>query len=414
MPGASEETTAHQIAEATARSSYSKLVAYLAVQTRDVAAAEDALADAFAKALSDWPRNGCPDHPEAWLLTVARRRAIDGARRQQRGNEINQQLQLLADLDDAEDLDIPDRRLGLLFACTHPAIDRSIRAPLMLQVILGLKAETIASAFLIAPSTMGQRLVRAKNKLRQAGVPFHVPERKNLPERVDTVLDAIYATYTEGWTDPVGTDVARRELANEAIFLCTLITELLPEEPEALGLLSLMLHTEARRSARRDDKNQFVPLAQQDSESWNTRMIEHAESLLRRAGAIGRMGRFQIEAALQSAHVHRRRTDESNWPAVLELYNALFDLTRSPVVAVNRALALAEVDGPSPALEALDEIADLPRMTEYQPYWAVRAELLTRNGAVKEAQKAYEIAIGLERDSAVRQFLRERQLALRK
>lgn len=404
--------SAQALAEATARSSYSKLVAYLAVQTRNVAAAEDALADAFAKALSDWPKNGCPDHPEAWLLTVARRQAIDGARRQQRGSEINQQLQLLADLDSAEDQKIPDRRLGLLFACTHPAIDRGIRAPLMLQVILGLKAETIASAFLVAPSTMGQRLVRAKNKLRQAGVPFHIPDRKDLPGRVDTVLDAIYATYTEGWTDPVGTDVARRELANEAVFLCTLITELLPEEPEALGLLSLMLHTEARRSARRDDGNQYVPLAQQDSDSWNTRMIEHAEALLRRAGAMGRPGRFQIEAALQSAHVHRRRTGESNWPAVLELYNALFELTRSPVVAVNRALALAEVNGSTPALEALDEIADLPGMSEYQPYWAVRAELLTRAGAVKKARQAFEIAIGLERDSSVRQFLRQRQSEL--
>jgi RNA polymerase sigma-70 factor (ECF subfamily) len=412
MSATGGQASARSIAEATARKSYSKLVAYLAVQTRDVAAAEDALSDAFAKALSDWPKNGCPAHPEAWLLTVARRRAIDVARRQRRGAEINIQLQALAEQDSTQELEIPDRRLGLMFACTHPAIDRGIRAPLMLQVILGLNAATIASAFLVAPATMGQRLVRAKNKLRQAGVPFRVPGRKELPERLDTVLDAIYATYSEGWSDPVGTDLARRDLADEAVFLGTLLSELMPEEPEALGLLALMFHAEARRQARRTEKGEYVPLANQDPERWDKDLIEQAENILRQAGTIGKIGRFQLEAALQSAHVHRKITGTANWPAVLELYNALYELTHSPVVAVNRALAVAEVKGPLNALAILDELFESHRITEYQPYWAMRAELLTRIGDAEQASRAYEIAIGLERDPSVRDFLRKRQSAV--
>lgn len=412
MSATGGQASARSIAEATARKSYSKLVAYLAVQTRDVAAAEDALSDAFAKALSDWPKNGCPAHPEAWLLTVARRRAIDVARRQRRGAEINIQLQALAEQDSTQELEIPDRRLGLMFACTHPAIDRGIRAPLMLQVILGLNAATIASAFLVAPATMGQRLVRAKNKLHQAGVPFRVPGRKELPERLDTVLDAIYATYSEGWSDPVGTDLARRDLADEAVFLGTLLSELMPEEPEALGLLALMFHAEARRQARRTEKGEYVPLANQDPERWDKDLIEQAENILRQAGTIGKIGRFQLEAALQSAHVHRKITGTANWPAVLELYNALYELTHSPVVAVNRALAVAEVKGPLNALAILDELFESHRITEYQPYWAMRAELLTRIGDAEQASRAYEIAIGLERDPSVRDFLRKRQSAV--
>jgi RNA polymerase sigma-70 factor, ECF subfamily len=206
-------------ADAVARRSYGKLVAFLAARTRDVAAAEDALSEAFAAALADWPRNGCPANPEAWLLTVARRKSIDFARRRKTGEMVSEELQRVAEVlaSGPADAEIPDRRLALMFACAHPAIEAGIRAPLILQVVLGLDAATIASAFLISPATMGQRLVRAKSKIRQAGIPFRIPEREELPARLDTVLAAIYAAFAEGWTDPGGTDVARRDLTEEAM-----------------------------------------------------------------------------------------------------------------------------------------------------------------------------------------------------
>jgi RNA polymerase sigma-70 factor (ECF subfamily) len=309
--------------------------------------------------------------------------------------------------------EIPDERLAMMFACAHPAIDVGIRAPLVLQVVLGLDAKEIASAFLIAPATMGKRLVRAKTKIREAGIPFRVPERSELAPRLDTVLEAIYAAYTEGWTDPGATDAARRDLAEEGIFLARMVAELMPDEPEVLGLLALLLHAEARRRARRTTNDEFIPLAEQDPAQWNADLIFEAESLLRRASAHGSLGRFQLQAALQSAHVYRVRTGNANWADVVELYDALFVLSGSPVVALNRAVALAELHGPALALEALDVAAVDPRLAEYQPYWAARAELLARAERHSEARRAYETAIGLERDPAVRNFLMRRQANLR-
>jgi RNA polymerase sigma-70 factor (ECF subfamily) len=259
---------------------------------------------------------------------------------------------------------------------------------------------------------MSKRLVRAKDKIRQAGIPFSIPERGELPGRLDTVLDAIYAAFTEGWADPGGSDVARRDLTEEAMFLARLVSELLPEEPEALGLLALMLHAEARRRARRQAHDEYVPLAEQDAALWDAQMIGAAEALLRRASALGSIGRYQLEGALQSAHVYRCRTGHANWAEVVQLYDALFALAGSPVVAINRALAIAEMHGASAALEALQEVAADVRLTEYQPYWAARAELLAKTGAHRDARRAYEIAIGLERDPAVRRFLQRRQAAL--
>jgi predicted RNA polymerase sigma factor len=398
---------AHGTADAVARRSYGKLVAFLAARTRDVAAAEDALSEAFASALSDWPLNGCPSNPEAWLLTVARRKAIDMARGRRRAERAAEQLQVL-DVAAAAG-QIPDQRLALMFACAHPAIDAGIRAPLILQVVLGLDTKMIASAFLMSPAAMSKRLVRAKDKIRQAGIPFSVPERAELPGRVDTVLDAIYAAFTEGWIDPAGTDAGRRDLTEEALFLARLVTALLPAEPEALGLLALMLHAEARRRARRNEDGDYVPLADQDPALWDSPMIDEAEVLLRRASALRSMGRYQLESALQSAHVYRCRTGRANWADVVQLYDALSALTGSPVVAINRALAIAEIDGAVTALEAMPELAAHARLAEYQPYWAARAELLAKTGAHAEARHAYEIAIGLERDPAVRRFLQQRQ-----
>jgi RNA polymerase sigma-70 factor (ECF subfamily) len=404
---------ARAAAEAVARTSYGKLVAFLAARTRDVAAAEDALSDAFAAALAEWPVKGAPSNPEAWLMTVARRRLIDGARHVRVHADASDDLRLIAEsLDAADDGAIPDQRLALLFACAHPAIDAAVRAPLMLQVVLGLDAKAIASAFLTSPDAMAKRLVRAKQKIREAGIPFRIPGHEELPVRVDTVLDAIYAAFAEGWTDPVGSDAARRDLAEEALFLARLAAELLPDEAEALGLLALVLYAEARRRARRDASGDFVPLDAQDPLAWDIAMIEEAEALLRRACALGVIGRYQLEAALQSAHVARRRSGRADWPAVVELYDALFTLTRSPVVAINRALAVAETEGTEAAIAALPDVNADERLGRYQPYWAARAELLARSGARAQAHDAYELAIGLERDDAIRRFLQQRQSAL--
>jgi RNA polymerase sigma-70 factor (ECF subfamily) len=404
---------ARAMAAAVARRSYGKLIAVLCSRTRHVAGAEDALSEAFATALAEWPRAGCPANPEGWLLTVARRKLIDASRRRLVAESAAEQLKLLDEglADIGSDGEIPDRRLALMFACAHPAIDESVRAPLILQTILGFDAATIASAFLSSPAAMGKRLGRAKEKIRRAGIPLRVPDPTELRDRLDAVLDAIYAAFSEGWADPGATDFARRELSGEALYLGRLVTELLPEEPEALGLLALMLHAEARRHARRRD-GEYVPLGEQDAGLWDAGMIEEAETLLLRASTLGSIGRFQLEGALQSAHVHRRRSGRADWPVVVRLYDALLEISGSPVVAINRALAVGERDGVRAGLAALEAIATDDRLMQYQPYWAARADLLSRAGARADARHAYDIAIGLERDPAVRHFLQQRRGAL--
>jgi len=417
-------TTAEAAAAAAARHSYGKLIAWLSARTRDVAAAEDALSEAFAAALADWPRQGVPASPEAWLLTVARRRLVDAHRQRRQHDGVADTLLLLMDeaVDGHARREIPDDRLALMFACAHPAIDAGVRAPLMLQVILGFDAAAIGSAFLVPPSTMGQRLVRAKARIRQAALPFAVPSLAELAEpggadRLAAVLDAVYACYAEGWTDAAGTDAQHRNLADEALWLGGLLASLMPEMPEALGLLALMLHSHARRHARRDDTGRYVPLAEQDTAQWDHAMIRQAERLLHRASALAlggagggphRVGRYQLEAAVQSAHAVRRLSGRADWPAIERLYAALARLSDSPVLVINRAVALAETQGPAAALALLDSVAPDARLADYQPWWAARADLLRRQGCMAEARAAYQRAIGLATDPAVRAFLLQR------
>lgn len=404
---------AGRAAERVARESYGRLVAFLSARTRDVAGAEDALSEAFAAALRLWPVDGVPDNPDAWLLTAARRRQTDAARRRQTrkaGEEhmqlIGGELEAMADERDA----IPDRRLALMFACAHPAIEHGVRTPLILQTILGLSAEDIAAAFLLPPGTMGQRLVRAKTRIRDAGIPFRVPDPEELPERLAAVLDAIYAAYTKGWSE-VGDD-AIPELADEAIWLGRLVVSLLPAEPEAKGMLALMFYTAARRAARRDAAGAYVPLEQQDTSLWDDSLIALAENLLHQANAAGPSGRYQLEAAIQSAHVARRLTGISNWPAVVALYDHLLALTGSPVVILNRAVARAEVDGPRAALAELTPLEADKRMRSYQPYWAAKGHLLSRAGDTASAIEALTVAIGLTTNEAVKGYLLGRLAAL--
>lgn len=397
---------AHAMADAVARRSYGKLVAYLARDTRDVAEAEDALADAFAAALTDWPGTGCPTNPEAWLLTVARRKSIDAGRRRRTALNALPQLTIAIATEHTE-AEFPDHRLGLLFACAHPAIDLAARAPLMLQTVLGLTADAIAAAYLTSPAAMAKRLGRAKQKIRGAGIPLRIPDRDEFADRLDAVLDAIYGAFGEGWNDSVASGTAHA-LTDEALFLATLVAQLLPDEPEALGLNALLLYVDARRAARRNESGDYVPLSAQDQGLWNTTQLATAETLLKRARVYGRIGRYQLEAALQSAHVHRLTSGEPNWADVVTLYDALLGLSDSPVVAINRALAIAELSGAAAGLEALAALDSDARLLSYQPYWAARAELLGQTGD-PAAATAYQRAIGLAEDPAVRRYLHRRQ-----
>ncbi|MER9318096.1 RNA polymerase sigma factor [Mesorhizobium sp. M0659] len=406
---------ARAAAEAAARQSYGKLVAWLAARTRDVAGAEDALAEAFAAALERWPQTGVPQKPEAWLLAVARRRGVDAVRRRLTSEASRDHLKLMAEEMEAsmEDEDLPDERLRLMFACAHPAIEASVRAPLILQTVLGFDAATIASAFLVSPATMGQRLVRAKSRIREIGIPFRVPDRAELGERLETVLEAIYAAFAEGWTDPAGTETRARNLATEGIWLGRLVASLMPDEPEALGLLALMLFAEARRPARRDVAGDYVPLADQDCRLWDHALIDEAEALLGRAADMGVIGRYQLEAAVQSVHATRRRTGQTDWAAIRNFYDALSAISGSPVISINRAVAIAEGEGAAAGLAALYVLGDDKRLNDYQPYWAARAGLLARLGNAAQAVEAYDRAIGLERDPAVRRFLQAKRAILR-
>ncbi len=412
----SATASAHRAAEHAARQSYGKLVAWLAARTRDVAAAEDALSEAFAAALATWPVQGVPLAPEAWLLAAARRRAIDMTRRRRTAEAAVDHLLLSIEEATAETGDtggVPDQRLRLLFACAHPAIDPAMRSPLMLQTVLGLEAATIAAAFLVPAATMGQRLVRAKRRIRDAGIPFRLPDHADLAARLDAVLEAVYAAFSAGWADPAGLDQRRQGLVEEALWLGRLLADLLPEEPEALGLLALMLHAAARSAARRDGGG-YVPLSAQDPARWDAAAMDEAEAVLLRASALHRIGRFQLEAAVQSAHAARRRSGRTDWAAIVELYDGLLEQTGSPVVAVNRAVALSETDGAAVGLAALDALAGEPGLAAYQPYWAARADLLARLGAGAEADAAYAQALALEPDTAARRFLEARRSGLRK
>jgi predicted RNA polymerase sigma factor len=318
--------------------------------------------------------------------------------------------QLVREAADMTDREFPDERLKLLFVCAHPAIDAGLHTPLMLQVVLGLDAATIGSAFLTSPAAMAQRLSRAKARIREAGLAFEVPDRRELPPRLDAVLEAIYAAYGSAWDDLAGADPRRRGLAQEAVWLARTVLQLLPGEPEACGLLALMLYCEARRPARRGAGGDYVPMSEQDGGAWDASLIDEAERQLRVASAQQRAGRFQLEAALQSAHVDGVRHGRPDWRGIAVLYEGLIRAAPTVGALVGRAAALGEADGPEAGLAALDAI-DAQSARSYQPYWAVRAHLLRRAGRERHALDAFDRAIGLTEDPASRQFLVRRRSA---
>ena len=407
---AGEEAKIHREIERVARESYGRLVAYLSVHTQDLAGAEDVLSEALLKALTVWPRDGVPENPEGWLLTTARHSLIDFFRHQRVVLASEPNLGLLTQHSEEMTLELkfPDERLQLLFVCAHPAIDPAMHTPLMLQTVLGLDAARIASAFLTSPKTMGQRLVRAKIKIRDGGIRFEVPERHQLHQRLDAVLEAIYAAFGIGWSDMTGADEHGRGLAEEAIWLARVLLELIPGEAEVRGLLALMLHCEARRAARRDGDGRYVPLSQQDPKLWSRPLIEEAERHLAEASKLGRPGRFQLEAAIQSVHAERARSGRIEWKAIAYFYEQLNRISPTIGMRTAYAAALAEAKEAERALAVLDAI-DQNTVSAYQPYWAVRAHLLELLGKRPAAQHAYDRAIGLAEDPAVREFLLQRR-----
>lgn len=385
-------------AEDAARHCYGRLVAWLAWRWRDLAAAEDAFADALLAALETWPIDGVPAAPESWLLTVAKRRLLQGARHDRVAADPRISILFEEPVVNDGPAPIPDARLRLLFVCAHPAVDERARTPLMLQCVLGLDATLIAEAFLTSPAAMAQRLVRAKNKIRDSGVAFEEPEQAELPGRVRYVLEAVYAAYGAGWDDPDNSEHAG--LADEALFLARLVTELLPDEAEAEGLLALMLYCESRRRARTGPEGAFVPLSEQAVDRWDAAMHAAAEGTLRRAAQKGRPGPFQIEAAIQSAHMQRLRGGTTPWTAIAGLYDALA-ATGSRGALVSRAVAHAEAFGTGAGLVALGLVAE-DTVRSYQPYWVARATLEARAGRTEAAAHAFNLALGLTESPALR------------
>ncbi|PXX09905.1 RNA polymerase sigma factor [Mycolicibacterium moriokaense] len=386
------------------RDSYGRLLAVLAAPTRDIAAAEDALADALERALARWPDDGIPVNPEGWLVTVARNRLRDvwkssGYRMSDPLDEINYVATSLEDDMPA----IPDRRLELMLVCAHPAIAPNIRTPLMLQSVLGVEAAAIATAFAVEPSAMAQRLVRAKKRIRDAGIPFVLPERHNLAERLPAVLEAVYGAYAIDWQlAPQGAPV--ESLSAEALHLALVLAELLPDEPEVLGLAALVCLSEARRPARRTADGGFVPLGEQDTKLWDEVLIARGEALLRRAHDQGRPGRFQYEAAIQSAHCARATQGKVDLSALQRLHRALLRAAPSLGAAVASAAVDGEIDGPDAGLRALDAITD-PAVERFQPALTTRAHLLAEAGRHAEAADAYRLAIELTDDAGVAEYL---------
>lgn len=403
---AQAQTDARATVERVARASYGRLVALLAARSRDLTGAEDAVAEALRAALETWPLRGIPDRPEAWLMTAAKRAAGASRARAATADRALPDLALIqAEVDDAMPDAFPDHRLGLMFACTHPALDPPLQTALMLQAVLGLPADRIASAFLVAPATMGQRLSRAKARLRSLGASFSQPDPDDVAPHLPQVMEAILAAAALGWESVPGSAPGRADLAAEALWLAEALADLVPDDPEPKGLLASLLYIRAREPARR---GRYVPLAEQDARLWDRTLIARANAALTQAGAMGRFGRFQCEAALQAVYCERGATGSLNLPALRTLHAALEQLCPTLGGAVAAAAVDMELGGPQIALDRLDA---LPGSERFQPAWALRAECLRRLGRTADQAHALQQAIGLTEDAALRDWLLRRMPA---
>ena len=394
-----------------ARDSYGRLLALLSASTSDIAAAEDALADAFERALRAWPSQGTPASPDAWLLTVARNRLRDHwkSAQAQRTFPLDGRQDSLTHIDDLDVDALPDRRLELMLVCAHPAIEPAAHTPLMLSTVLGFTAEQIGRAFSVPTSAMATRLVRAKKRIKAARIPFRVPGSDELPARMASVLEAVYGAYVIDWatTGPQARHLPR----SEALHLAEVLTRCAPADPEAHGLAALVQLSASRARARLDANGRFVPLSEQDPSRWNSRLIDRAHEHLRAAHARGELGRFQLEAAIQAVHCARRPGGPTDWATLLTLHRVLHAIAPSLGSGVALAAVIAEVDGPAAGLAALDALLDEAgrRGRRFQPARATRAHLLSRLGRSEEALAAYDGAIDLTHDTAERQYLKHRR-----
>jgi RNA polymerase sigma-70 factor (ECF subfamily) len=387
------------------RSEHARAVAVLARVFGDIGVAEDAVADAFAAAVERWPRDGLPPSPAGWIITTARNRAIDRLRREASRADRHAQAVLLHARDEPiEEGAVPDERLRLIFTCCHPALGRAAQVALTLRLVGGLTTPEIARAFLVPEPTLAQRLVRAKGKIRDARIPYRVPEADELPRRLQAVLAVVYLVFNEGYLASSGTGLVRGELCAEAIRLGRQLAELLPREPEVLGLLALMLLSESRRAARTDASGGLVPLGEQDRGRWDRVLIAEGQAIVRECLRRNQPGPYQIQAAIQAVHSDAETAAATDWPQIVALYDHLLDVEPSPVVALNRAVAVAETDGPAAALALVDAL-ELPG---YHLFHAIRADLLRRLDREAEAATAYERAVELCANGAERDFLRRR------
>ena len=393
------------------REEYGRAVAVLVRRFGDIDVAEEAVQDAFVEALRRWPDSGIPPSPAGWIITTARNRAVDRLRREASRADRHAQAALLhAAAEPRDEGAVKDERLRLIFTCCHPALAPAAQVALTLRLLGGLTTTEIARAFLVPEVTMAQRIVRAKGKIRDAGIPYRVPAEEDLQARVRAVLAVIYLVFNEGYTASSGELLIREDLATEAIRLGRIVAELMPREPEATGLLALMLLIHARRQARVGADGNLVLLADQDRSLWDRALVAEGQELVRRCLTINRPGPYQLQAAIQAVHSDADRAQETDWWQILQLYNQLMVVAPSPVVELNRAVAIAEVEGPDAALG----LVDMLNLEGYYLYHSIRADLLRRRGRDAEAALAYERALALTDNRAEREFLGRRLREVRR